>query len=123
MKKTSRKTLKRKADKLFSELILLKGKCERCGIRRTLQVHHIIGRRNLNLRFDPKNAVCICSGCHTLRRDSAHQDPLGFQAWLIKKRRKDYNYLMFKRMELATQVDYEDIIKRLQDTLSSLKAS
>lgn len=113
MRKPSRTTLKRKADKIWSEIILSKGACEICGSKRYLNPHHIEGRRNLTLRHDLRNGACLCSGCHTMRVNSAHQSPLWFQDWMMKNRREDLNYLMLKRMELSTKIDYEEIIKQL----------
>jgi len=119
MKKPKRKTLRNKADKLWSELIRLrnKGKCEICGKRAT-NPHHIIGRKNLTLRHDPRNGVLLCFYHHTGGNLSAHNDPLWFREWLIKHRRKDYNYLMFKRTKLESKVDYEQRIKLLKSLLA-----
>ena len=121
MRKPSRKTLRNKADKLWSELVRQrnKGRCEICSKLAT-NPHHIIGRKNLTLRHDPRNGVNLCYYCHVGSKTSAHNDPLGFQDWLIKHRRADYNYLMFKRMELATKVDYNERIEWLKKELKKL---
>ena len=50
--------------------------CQVCYKTTTLQVHHYIGRRNRATRWVMGNLFCVCSGCHTLRRDSFHQDPM-----------------------------------------------
>jgi hypothetical protein len=114
MKKPSRITLKNKADRLWSEIIRSKGKCEVCGLER-VQSHHIIGRRNLTLRYELRNGVALCPLHHTLGIESAHQDPLWFQDWMMKNRRSDLNYLLLKRMELSTQIDYGAIIEKLKE--------
>jgi hypothetical protein len=62
----------KKADKLWSELILQAGSCEKCGSRTNLQAHHLIGRRNYNYRYDLSNGICLCKGCHTMSNGSAH---------------------------------------------------
>ena len=115
-----RKTARNKADKLWSELIRMKKYCEICGKPGT-NPHHIIGRKNLTLRHDPKNGCLLCFTHHTGGRESAHNDPLWFQTWLINNRRDDYNYLMFKRMELATKIDYEEIIDDLKTRIERIK--
>ena len=38
--------------------------CVRCGSRDGLQWCHVVGRRNLNLRWEDENSFCGCSGCH-----------------------------------------------------------
>lgn len=69
MKKPSKKTLKNKADKIFSERIRSIGVCYfqgkddiKCG--GSLQCMHIIGRSNHTLRWDKDNALCGCAGHH-----------------------------------------------------------
>jgi len=68
-KKVSKSYLKKKADMLFSKHIRSIGVCEmapfdnvKCG--GVLQCAHIIGRANMRLRYDEKNALCLCSGHH-----------------------------------------------------------
>lgn len=56
---------KAKADRLFSQLIRLRGKCERCG--RTdgpFDTAHVIGRRFSATRSWETNAWCLCRTCH-----------------------------------------------------------
>jgi len=62
--KPSRKTLVAKLDKLISEQVRAKGKCERCGKTSTLQAAHIYSRNYKHLRWEPENLICLCSGCH-----------------------------------------------------------
>ena len=66
----------KKLDKEVSARCRWKGMCEVCGKMSTLHTHHYIGRRNRALRWVMDNLFCVCSGCHTLRRDSFHQDPI-----------------------------------------------
>ena len=113
-----RKTLKNKCDKLWSEIIRSKGKCEVCG-KTGNNPHHVIGRRNLTLRHDVRNGCLLCPLHHTFGRESAHQDPVWFIHWFATNRPDDYNYLFEKREELSTKVDYE---KRFEE-LKSLKES
>jgi hypothetical protein len=69
MRKISRKGLKRKADKLFSEQVRCVGKCElkgldsiRCG--GSLQCMHIDTRGKHAIRWKFQNAICGCAGHH-----------------------------------------------------------
>jgi len=112
MKKPKRITLRRKADKLWSQVIMKrnKGRCEVCGKVGT-QPHHILGKKNLTLRHDPKNGCLLCFQHHTGNKTSAHQDPMWFMMWLANHRRKDYEYVLETRAELTTQVDYEERVK------------
>jgi len=71
-KKPSRKTLKNKLDKIFSQVVRERGACERCGNTRTLQTSHIYSRSNLSVRWDLDNAYCFCAACHFFW----HKNPL-----------------------------------------------
>lgn len=109
--------IKKKLDKLWSETIRSKGRCEICGKSDYLNAHHIIGRRALNTRWDLRNGCCLCSGCHTFKNQSAHQDPLFFIEWLKKNRPEDLEYLKEKRKESPRPYsvkDYEDILNKLK---------
>lgn len=64
-------------DKIFSLKVRERGKCERCGSRRTLQCAHVYSRSNKELRWCLGNALCLCSSCHFW----AHQHPLDFAEW------------------------------------------
>lgn len=39
------------------------GQCQKCG-GPGAEVHHIIGRRRLRLRFEPDNLLLMCCACH-----------------------------------------------------------
>ena len=109
-----RKSLKNKADKLWKERIHERDKvCQYCG-KQGGQAHHIIGRRNHNVRWDLDNGIVLCSGCHTLRADSAHQDPLGFAVYFKTKYQERYKHLMSVKNELWDK-NYEEVIKRLEE--------
>ena len=69
MNKLSRKSLIKKADKLFSLKIREMGVCElqgkdnvRCG--GVLQCAHIVGRGRHVIRWNENNALCLCAGHH-----------------------------------------------------------
>ena len=107
----SKKTLKNKADKLFSQLIRSKGKCEWCGAKKTLQTAHIFSRRYLVTRWTPLNANCLCAKCHF----KAHQKPVEYVEWLKEYLGKDvYEELRREAKTSIKKVDLEVIIKELK---------
>ena len=91
-RKPSKKTLRTKLDTAWSKAVRKKAgnKCEVCGIEHDkLNAHHIVGRRNLRLRWELYNGVCLCPGCHTFKTNSAHQNPEWFHYWLEENRWED----------------------------------
>lgn len=112
----SRTSLCRKADKLWSTIILLKGRCEICGAKAT-NPHHFIGRKNLTLRHDIRNGIALCYTHHIGGKESAHGDPQWICAWMMQHRPEDYNYIWETKEKLSVQVDYEQKIKDLQALL------
>lgn len=59
-------TMKNALDKLVSGYVRTIGKCEHCGGSSVLQNSHIIGRKYLKVRFDPRNCQCLCAHCHAI---------------------------------------------------------
>lgn len=116
MKKIKRSTLDNKCLKLWGQIVIDKAghKCEICGNTSSLAPHHVIGRKNYRLRHDPRNGVCLCYQHHVGGNQSAHNDPQWFlMEWFAIKRTKDYNYVWEKKTELATNLDYEEVLKKL----------
>lgn len=71
-RKAGQRSLQRKADLLFSQLVRqrAKNKCEYCGKSGTLHCHHgIVHRRYLNTRYVFDNCACLCVNCHRLLGD------------------------------------------------------
>ena len=61
-------------DTLCSKLVkmLAGGKCEFCGQVPSpmgYHVHHFIGRRYLNTRYELDNLVALCLHCHNIMHD------------------------------------------------------
>jgi ribosomal protein S14 len=111
LKKRKISTIKKKLDKLWSEKIRQKGRCEICGRKENLNSHHIIGRRSLNLRWDIRNGCCLCPACHTFSTNSAHQNPLFFLDWLKKHRPDDLKYLKKKQYETPKPLKINDLLE------------
>lgn len=120
-KKLSPAKLKKECDALWSKIIRKKGTCEVCGKKLNLNAHHIIGRKNLTLRFDLKNGCCLCSGCHKFYQQSAHEDPLWFTEWLKQNRPDDYNYLQEQKNKKTTSIDYLNLKSELETRLKELE--
>lgn len=119
-RRTTKTTLRKKLDKAWSLVILSRGKCEVCGSQQSLNPHHIEGRRNLRLRWEPRNGVCLCSGCHVFRIQSAHQSPEWFHYWLEDKRWEDLSFVLANREEIKKWT-IEDMQEQLDKLTSLLK--
>lgn len=104
------------ADKLFSELIHKRGKCEYCGKTESLQTAHIIPRTNKHLRWNPDNAVLLCFRHHLYW---AHKNPLEFAEWVQRYMPIQYAFLMREknRTENSVATTIEFTIKHLREQL------
>jgi len=115
-KKPSRKSLTNKLDKLVSEVVRLKGKCQRCGKRETLQACHIFSRTYRSVRWYLKNLLCLCAGCHFW----AHKNPILFAEFVQSLYTKE-GYEELKRLAQVTkrwQVwELQELVKKFQQML------
>lgn len=122
-RKPSKKTLKNKLDKAWSQLVKLQAgnKCEVCGKTESLNSHHIVGRRNLRLRWETYNGVCLCAGCHTFRTNSFHQNPVWAEEWLRENRGEDLKLVRATMNEIKkwTIEDMQEKLEELQEELES----
>ena len=78
--KPTRRSLTRKLDLAWSELIRSRGKCQKCGKTETLQACHIFSRNQRTVRWNPLNGLCLCAGCHF----HSHQNPILFTQFVEK---------------------------------------
>jgi 5-methylcytosine-specific restriction endonuclease McrA len=103
-----------KLDKKFREMIYERdnGVCSYCG-QRGNNVHHIVGRRNRSLRWFPANGLVLCSGCHTFRTDSFHQNPLTTMKWFEETYPDRYEAINERRNEILKQT-YEEVLDELE---------
>lgn len=113
MKKLNKTSLKKKMDKLFSEKVRAIGFCQYCGSTENLQTAHIFSRKNLSIRWDPENAVCLCVKHHLYW---AHKEPVGFTRWVSKVKNIEYledKIAKAKPMKLYDlEAIYEDLTKK-----------
>ena len=110
-------SLKKKADKLWSERIRSIGQCEYCNGKKNLNAHHIISRSYTNLRWDLRNGICLDCNCHKFNRsNSFHNNPFVAVDWITRYRERDVCYLkeMVKLpIKKLTTDDMLEIIKTL----------
>lgn len=88
-----RKGIDKKLDDAWSELVKLRGgmKCEVCSKTKPLNSHHIYSRSKKSTRWDVKNGICLCVGCHVFSsKFSAHKTPLEFVNWLTQYKGQEY---------------------------------
>lgn len=123
-KKPSPKTLKNRADKLWSLIIRSEGSCRRCGRQPgeiTLQAAHIISRRYTATRWDLRNGLPLCMGDHHW----AHNYPLEFELFVIEQIGND-TYAGLRELALnytgrISRVDYEERVAFLQDRWNEIE--
>ena len=90
-----------------------KYKCEYCGSTEHLNVHHVIGRRNLSTRWYLPNAVVLCVKHHMFDTHmSAHQNSFAFIQWIVEKRGQAWKEDLFSRGN--------EVLCRWQDHLDEL---
>ncbi len=92
-----RRGLMARADKLCGAIVRARGKCERCGSREVLQWAHIFSRKYLSVRWDTRNAMCLCRGCHfyfTVR-------PIEWEDWARHKLGAEYDLLRARALTVG----------------------
>ena len=123
-RKPSKKTLKNKLDKAWSQLVKLRAgnKCEVCWNSETLNSHHVVGRRNLRLRWEVMNGVCLCVKHHKFGNQSAHENPVWFEDWLKENRGQDLKLIRSTMNEIQkwTIEDMQEKLKELEEDLEAI---
>lgn len=116
MRKPTVKSLTKKCDKAWAELVKKNGRCVRCGTDQNLQAAHIITRSNRTTRWDPRNGICFCAGHHLFW---AHKEPLEFADFIRRTRPKDYDYLLYRKNQYTkwTVPDLEILLLDLKKKL------
>lgn len=114
MRKQSKTTVRNRLDKKWSLAVRSKGACEVCGKSNEqgqLHPHHVVGRGDLKLRWDLRNGVCLCAGCHTFAKLSAHNNPIWFMDWMEENRGEDLAYLKDKIKESPKPYSVQDYLQ------------
>jgi len=113
MSKKNIAKLKRKCDKVWSLIIRKLGHCELCDSTEFLNAHHIITKRNSNLRWDLQNGICLCSRCHKFSLRSAHNNPFTIIDWL-KDKHSIESHLRIVAQQDIKKFTYEDMEQILE---------
>jgi len=119
-KQNSISSLKKVADKLWSEAVKIEYnyECQYCWKKEYLNSHHLFTRARNTTRFDIDNGMCLCSWCHTLSSNfSAHKTPLEFFEWLEWIKGRDWIDELSKKSKQIIKVTPEmlkDEIENLQ---------
>lgn len=113
--KASAKTLRKKADRLWSQAVRARGYCERCGKRPpevNLQGAHIIPRRYLKTRWDISNGLSLCAADHVYFTHF----PLQFEDWVIAYIGEEkFRALRRQALDTVGKVDYHEVIATLEE--------
>lgn len=82
-----------KADALFSDYIRIRDRwtCQRCFKKyepptQALHAAHCFSRSNRSTRFEPRNAISLCYGCHSFIDRNAEEKIAFFKKKLGEKR-------------------------------------
>lgn len=112
-KKPSKTTIKRKADRLFSEYVRSKGYCEWCEKRTDgLECAHIFSRRFLVTRWEPINALSLCHACHR----KWHDKPVEAVEWVKEYLGEDvYEELRYIAKNKVNKNVYDNLLERIKN--------
>ena len=121
-RKTPRRKLRDKLDKLFAEYIKKRDNytCQRCGKRvsgSNCHVSHVIPRsRGDHLRWDPMNAKVLCFHCHI---NFFHKNPLEAAEWFKNKFPYRWEYLEREKNKLHkfTLSELEELVEKFEKML------
>lgn len=115
MKKPTKKSLKNKLDKEISRITRARGICFKCGNQDYLHLEtaHIFSRKNLAIRWDLRNTLCSCDGCHFW----AHQNPILFTE-RIREYLGNYDY---EQLKLKASMSIKWTVENMQTLLDALK--
>lgn len=105
--------------------------CEMCGkacksgkgVGRGLGInaHHIEGKATYNLRWCVPNGIPLDSGCHTMRKDSAHQDRSAFLKKMIDKRGQEWYDKLLKVKKENKKWTIMDMKKKKEELQNLIK--
>jgi 5-methylcytosine-specific restriction endonuclease McrA len=116
LRKPTKTSLRRKLDKICSELVRGRGLCEHCGSKKTLQTAHIFSRTYNATRWDLDNLLCLCASCHWF----FHKNPVLFGEAVRKYLGKEKYELLKEARNQITKFTLEDLQIKLK-VLESLR--
>ena len=115
MKKQTKSSLTRKLDIECSRIVRSLGYCVSCGNNNysNLQCCHIFSRTYRNTRWDLKNLLCMCAGCHF----EAHKNPIKFVE-KVQEYLGEYEYTALKNRHNAikrwTVLEMNELLETLR---------
>lgn len=126
-----KKGLKGKLDALFAEYVRYRDRyiCQRCGtkydpespnVNKRYHCAHIEGRGKETVRWDERNAIGLCYGCHKYL-DSR---PMEKMEWFKEKFGEDRYYKVYeKSLEVGRfrKSDIQELIDYYSDRLEKIK--
>jgi 5-methylcytosine-specific restriction endonuclease McrA len=107
---------KNKLDKIFSLMVRSHGVCEMCGKSGPnvhLQAAHVITRSNLRLRWDFRNVMTLCAGCHLFW----HKNPLESINWFNGVYPERAKYVLEHKDEIIKDRDYQEMYASFKQTM------
>lgn len=109
MTQKERKRVIKRLDVLFSKYIRKRdGRCLHCGRSdSTLQCSHIAGRKSLAGRWNEKNAITLCTGCHLFWW---HKEPVEASNWLKENYPEYYQTALEVRRTTVKNLDLNELI-------------
>lgn len=119
-KRNSDAYLNKQLDAFWSKSIRQKGYCELCGKRPpevVLHAHHIFSRRHFSTRWDVRNGVCLCTGCHLYK---AHKDIQEFADWVLVHFGLDYIEELRKKAHKEANFSKDDKIEMMEELKKDL---
>ncbi len=113
VKKPKITTIKRKCDDLNRQIVRNRDQtCQWCFNPKTrLEVHHIISRNVLAVRYNQDNGITLCASCHR----KAHSNPLAFTDLIYTRLGKErYWGLVEKAKQKLTPKHLDWYIEQLE---------
>lgn len=114
---------RKRADVLWSKLIrwMWGGRCAICG-EAGRDSHHLISRRIVSIRHDPRNGMYLCPSHHRLNPYfSAEGGPIAFADWLEQNFPKIHDWILRTRPIIGKKPNYKEIHDKLAEVLSRLE--
>lgn len=111
-RKAKRSTQKNKCDRLFSLRIRARDKvCQKCGTPNLLQCAHIFSRGYHSVRWDDRNAIALCAGCHKFYT----HHPIEWEDFIVARIGQEaWDELRADAIRTDRKVDYDTVLERLE---------
>ena len=118
-RKPELKTLKAKADVLFSRWVRMRdgNRCVLCGNTHMPQCGHVFTRKNLSTRWDEANSYCQCARCNYMHELAAWP----YYKWFIQnfgQERLDELQRQHNTSKQMHRGDYEELIASLEKKIA-----